>query len=91
MLKITELQREETSVMLKLEGRVGEAWTDELRTICELELSKGCKLTLDLSDVQFVERKAIPILQDMLDRKVKLVNCSPLLTRQIGRRNGYVE
>jgi hypothetical protein len=91
MLKITELERRETSVVLKVEGRIAAEWTSEFVTTCYAELKDGITLTLDMQDVRFVERSAIPILQRMVDRKVELVNCSPLLSRQIERRNGYVD
>jgi hypothetical protein len=91
MLKITELERKEASVVLKVEGRVAAEWITEFETTCNKELADGLMLTLDMQDVRFVERSAIPILQRMVDRNVEFVKCSPLLSRQIERRNGYVD
>ncbi|HEV8592090.1 MAG TPA: hypothetical protein VGQ55_08310 [Pyrinomonadaceae bacterium] len=83
MLKITETNRTETAVTLKLEGRVAEEWIPEIETACSEVLSDGFALTLDMSDVLFVERHFIPLFNELQVRSVDLVNCSPYLLEQL--------
>ncbi len=83
MLKITETGRNDCSVTLKLEGRVSEEWVSVIRAACDEVLASGCLLALDMSDVTFVERHAVPFFLEIGSGRVTLVNCSPFLREQI--------
>ena len=68
---------------LCLEGRVIGPWVEELRRSCEGILVIGAQLTLDLSDVSFVGREGIELFRTLQQRRVKLLNCSPLVLEQL--------
>lgn len=83
MLKITETERTESKVTLKLEGRVAEEWVPEIETACDKALSDGIALAIDMSEVTFVERHTIRLFSELQNRKIDLVNCSPFLSEQL--------
>lgn len=85
MLKITEIGRTECEIILKLEGRIGECWIGEIGKACEKALSSGCRLTLDMADVLFVERRAVPFFCELRHRQITLANCSAFLTEQLNK------
>jgi anti-anti-sigma regulatory factor len=80
MLKITVADKDETSVTLKLEGRIAGRWVDELRKECDLCRDKGKQLILDLSGVSFVDDAGIKVLKTLAGRQVTLTNCSLFLS-----------
>jgi hypothetical protein len=83
MLKITEINRTKNEATLKLEGRVGGEWIKEVINLCEKMLSEDVGLTLDLADVLFIERPAIPFFRELKSREVVFINCSPFLCEQL--------
>ena len=83
MLKITEINRTENAATLKLEGRVSGEWVTEIVNICEKMLAEGFGLMLDLADVSFIERQAIPLFRDLKSREVVFINCSPFISEQL--------
>lgn len=85
MLKITETDRTDYSVTLKLEGHVAEECLLTIKTACDEILASGCRLELDMSDVSFVERHAVSFFTDLRSGRVALVNCSPFLREHISR------
>jgi ABC-type transporter Mla MlaB component len=58
-------------------------WVVEVRRCCEEFLAKGRRLALDLANVSFVDRDGIVLLQELVGRRVALVNCSPFLVEQL--------
>lgn len=85
MLKITETDRTDYSVTLKLEGHVAEECLSTITAACDEVLASGCRLELDMADVSFVERHAVPYFITLRSEHVALVNCSPFLREQIGK------
>lgn len=83
MLKITETNRTKNALTLKLEGRIGGEWIAEVVNLCEKTLSQGFGLTLDLADVSFIERQAVPFFRKLKSREVVFINCSPFLSEQL--------
>ena len=78
MVRIDQRFREDGR--LRLEGRIVGPWTDEVRTACEQALAVRTDLTLDLADVDFVDRAATALLLELRARGARLVNASPFLT-----------
>jgi len=68
---------------LRAEGRLIGPWVDELKRSCEDVLIAGAKLSIDLSDVSFVDRDGVELLQSLRSRHVELVNCSSFVTEQL--------
>jgi len=83
MLRIVALEEPRNGATLSLEGRVIGPWVDELRQSCERILATGASLTLDLSEVAFVERSGVRLLQDLVDGGVTVVNCPAFVREQL--------
>ena len=81
MLKIEvgEAQREQVTV--RLEGRLVGPWVDEVRRTCEPFLGDGSRLTVDFSQVSFVE--GVALCRRLRQRRASLRNCSPFVKEQI--------
>ena len=82
MLKIVAHKRDRRST-LRLEGDVIGRWVDELRRFSEETLASGVQLTVDLSDVDFVDREGADLLQMLGDRGVSVVNASRFVAEQL--------
>ena len=82
MLRITETVNGKTPRM-RLEGRVVGPYVKEVRRSCEKFLGVGRILTLDMGEVSFVDRDGLNLLRELIDRQVRLVNCSPFLSEQL--------
>jgi hypothetical protein len=83
MLRIATLETPGDGATLSLEGRVIGPWVDELRQSCERILATGASLTLDLSEVAFVERSGVRLLQNLVDGGVTVVNCPAFVCEQL--------
>lgn len=83
MLRIVTLEKPGNGATLSLEGRVIGPWVGELRQSCERLLATGASLTLDLSEVAFVERSGVRLLQDLVDGGVTVVNCPAFIREQL--------
>ncbi len=79
MLKITHLAEDDTTVTLKLEGRIVGQWVEELRKECEIRLADQSQIILDLSGVSFADDEGIKTLRAMMDDRAELLGCSALL------------
>ena len=83
MLKISQAEKANHSVTLKLEGRVVGPWVVELRQVCETLLTEGQPLKLDLIDVTFVDANGVAVLSNLKSRGVTFANCSPFVDEQL--------
>jgi anti-anti-sigma regulatory factor len=83
MLKISPIDSGNHLVTLRLEGRIAEPWTSELRNNCEQLLLKSKTITLDMAEVTFADRTGLQLLRDLRSRGVSLVECSPFTEEQM--------
>ena len=83
MLRIWSVEPPEGTVILRLEGRLIGPWVEELRRSCDRVLPAGVKLTLDFSEVSFVDRNGIELIRTLGKRNVALLNCSPFVAEQL--------
>jgi anti-anti-sigma regulatory factor len=83
MLKIEVIERANENPTLRIEGRVIGPWVGELRRMCEPLLATGARLTIDLSDVSFVDRDGIELFRSLRKHRVALANCSPFVAEQL--------
>ncbi len=83
MLKISQAGKAGQNLILKLEGRVGGPWVNELQLICELFLHEGRVLMLDLAGVSYVDADGVPVLMSFKSRGVTLNNCSQFVEEQL--------
>ena len=65
MLKISQPQPVNHTVILRLEGRVVGPWVAELRAACERFTGNGTTLVLELDDVTFLDRSGVALLQQL--------------------------
>jgi hypothetical protein len=83
VLRIELHDREDGTTTLELAGRVVGPWVRELSRSCERILAVGGTLSVDLSQVSFVDRDGLEVLQRLRARDVRLVNCSPFVAEQL--------
>jgi len=83
MLKIREVQDSTGATTLYLEGEILGPWLGEIRRCCDLVLSTGRHLTINLAEVSFVDREAMPMLRELAERHVALCDCSPFVAEQV--------
>ncbi len=83
MLKITPTAAPAEAVALRVEGRVIGAWVEELRRSCLRALDQHGRLTLDLTDVSFIDADGLALFRSLADHQVVVVNCSPFVTEQL--------
>ena len=83
MLKIGPIETANGHTKLRLEGRLIGPWVEELRRACEQVLTTGAKLALDLSDVSFLDRSGVELIQSLRNRNVALLSCSAFVAEQL--------
>ncbi len=83
MLKITYDPRLDGPRVFRLEGRIVGPWTAELRSVCDAALREQSSLTLDLSGVSFVDRRAAALLRSLMQKRVVLVGSTPFVDEQL--------
>jgi anti-anti-sigma regulatory factor len=82
MLKIESAKSTDGCPRLTLEGRVIGPWVGEVRDACEQALAAGFGLTLDLSEVVFVDKRGLELLRALGQRGVRL-DCSAFVAEQL--------
>ena len=85
MLRISVTGSDGDEVTLRLEGELRGPWVDEVRQSCDDFLARGGKLTLELSQVSFVDRAAIDLLKSLEARNVVLKDGSPFVNEALTR------
>ena len=84
MLRIEPVATFTGDCVLRLEGEVVGPWVTEIRRSCDQALATGATLTLDLSDVTFIDRPGIELFRRLIGGGVVVLNCSPFLQTQLG-------
>ena len=84
MLRVTVVESSGEAVRLRVEGRVTDRGVEELRRSCDVHaLDDGIRLTLDLTDVSFVDAAGIELLKELRSRCVTLLSPSPFVAAQL--------
>jgi len=81
MLKIVE-QGEREGTRLRLQGDVIGLWVEELRRSCDSARRAG-PVTVDLTDVGFLDWAGVDLLRRLDDDGVRLVNASRFVIEQL--------
>ena len=76
MLRITAEDADRGDRILKLEGHLAGVWVGELRRQAECCLEGPCDITLDLSEVYYVDAGGADLLRELVGRHVKVRGCS---------------
>ena len=83
MLRISRIESSPGEVILRLEGSLIGLWVNELRSCCAAVGNNGQQLSLDLTEVLFVDCKGLELLRTLRKANVGLAGCSPLLAEQL--------
>jgi len=78
MLRISVSEQDSSCRIIKLEGKLLQAWVDEVRRLC-VEAEEGSLPSLDLSGLSFVDRPGTELLQQLLRQGVRIHACSPFV------------
>ena len=78
MLRISVSEQDPSCRIIKLEGKLLQAWVDEVRRLC-VEAEEGSPPSLDLSGLSFVDRPGAELLQQLLREGVRIHACSPFM------------
>ncbi|MGH7790919.1 MAG: STAS domain-containing protein [Thermodesulfobacteriota bacterium] len=77
MLRIRETSEDGKTVILKLDGKLVDAWVADLEEICLAHKDDKNKIVvLDFSGVTFIDNKGVRMLENIKDEKIKIINCS---------------
>jgi ABC-type transporter Mla MlaB component len=84
MLRITVVESSESTVTLRVEGRITGSAVEELRTACEVHTSADeVQLSLELADVSFADAAGILLLKELGSRGVGLIRANPFMAEQL--------
>lgn len=86
MLRITQVSEDSDQVCLKVEGRVIGDWVSELDRTCGSCLSQSRLITLDMSDVTYIDRQGVETLKRILGENVRLTGATLLVQALLGRQ-----
>jgi anti-anti-sigma regulatory factor len=79
MLRLTRTTRLPHEVVLVLEGQIVAEWVGLLEAECLELLGTDRKVSLDLADVSYLDRRAVRLLRELAARSVAIINCPPLV------------
>ena len=82
MLKITRETISDRDITLKLDGNVAGQWVELLRITTETIFLEGVELTLDLSNVNFIDCEGSDVVKSLLRRGARQVN-APLFVAEL--------
>lgn len=74
MLRITRVEGSGGPVTLRLEGKVSDQWAKLLEGECRSLLRDGKDVSLDFSDVSFVDAVGVGMVRDLPRQQVRIVN-----------------
>ena len=79
MLKITTTHDDGFERVLKLEGKLLDAWVGELKAACRLARAAGCRLQLDLSQLSFADVSGTIALRELIRQGVSITTTTPFV------------
>lgn len=84
MLRISETINSD-AVVLKLEGKLLEPWTQETRDAIAAARARNLPVRLDLCDVHFADRAGAQLLRQLVDDGITLCRCSGFISELLER------
>jgi anti-anti-sigma regulatory factor len=79
MLRIVPLSSGDGALLLRVEGRLQDAWVPLLHEECDRSLAAGARLALDLQHLRYVDVAGRLVLRRLRGLGVPLLNCPPLI------------
>lgn len=85
MLRIVHDHKTDGAVVLRLAGQIRGEWVAALRQACDDVLREDAapSLTLDFSDVAFMDAAGLVLCAELSARGVPLINCSLFAAQQL--------
>ncbi len=80
MLKITKIEENGTTVVLKLEGKIMEQWAVLLDGECRAFLRNHKTLLLDCAGVNFLDGRGIDVLKNLSLNEVTIIGAPGFVT-----------
>jgi anti-anti-sigma regulatory factor len=80
MLKITKIEENGTTVLLKLEGKVTEQWAALLDGECRAVLNNRQTLMLDCAGVNFLDARGVDVLRNLRLNNVTILGAPEIVT-----------
>ena len=80
MLKITKIEENGTTVLLKLEGKVTEQWAALLDGECRAVLKNRQTLMLDCAGVNFLDARGVDVLRNLRLNNVTILGAPEIVT-----------
>ncbi len=80
MLKITKLEENGTTVVLKLEGKITEQWAVLLDSECRAFLRNRKTLLLDCAGVNFLDAQGVNVLRNLPLKEVTIIGAPGIVT-----------
>lgn len=80
MLKITKMEENGTSVVLKLEGKITEQWAALLDDECRAFLRNHQTLLLDCAEVNFLDARGVDVLTNLPLNEVTIIGAPGFVT-----------
>jgi ABC-type transporter Mla MlaB component len=83
VLRISRVTSPDATVTLRLAGQVRGPWVEELRRVCDQVLATAHALSLDLTEVSFLDRQGVALCHCLRARNVGLLHSSPFVAEQL--------
>jgi len=80
MLKITKMEENGMTVVLKLEGKVTEQWATLLDGECRTFLRNHKALLLDCAGVNFLDARGVDVLRNLPLNQVTIIGAPGIVT-----------
>ncbi|MDA2911049.1 STAS domain-containing protein [Nitrospiraceae bacterium AH_259_D15_M11_P09] len=79
MLRITKIEEDGSSVILKVEGRIMSEGVDVLKLECLKWLDQNEKVQLECSAVSYIDGRGVEMLKSMARNNVRIVRCQAFI------------
>jgi len=84
MLRITVVDSSQSTITLRVEGRITGSWVGELRRACDAcKFSDQVHLSLELTEVSFTDVAGVELLKELRSRGVSLEHTNPFMAEQL--------
>ena len=87
MLKITQIDGQDSTQTFKLEGKLREPWVAEVLTVCTARDGRSHRTCLDLSGLTFVDQAGARLLKDLIGRGIAVSACSGFVAELLHLEN----
>lgn len=79
MLRITKAVESRSLVTLTVEGRIVSEWVPVLEEECLTCLRERQQVRLDLSEVSFIDRRGVEMINRIQSENLQIINCPALI------------